>query len=152
VAAAEAAHFADFIRLEMLRQLGFHGVLCTGEQTGAAVAHIRFFALVFGPGEVVKRSRAIHVGIAHEKLLRDALQALFVGRAGILREVGNPLEEVIGQPFAFSGREGGEIFRHTVLFGSGIQDAKIRNYRSNNLSIVISLSISSRKYLFCNAG
>ncbi len=115
VTTAQTAHFADFVRLIMAEQLCAHRFLRAGQHTGAAVAQVCFFALIFGSGEIVEGSCAVNIGISDEEFFCNAGQCLVVGRAVIaLCEAGNSLEEVVGQALAFAGGQCGEIFRHSA--------------------------------------
>ena len=97
VAAAQTAHVADFVLVEVLFQLVSEGGLRTGHQANASAAGIYFFALVFGLHKVVEGGSAVGIGLAHQKLFGYALQLLFIWRTGFLRQLSQLVKQVVIQ-------------------------------------------------------
>jgi hypothetical protein len=79
MAAPEAAHVADLLGLEVLAQFVVHLVLRAGHQTGAAVAHVGFHALVLAPQEVVEAAGAVGHGLPDEEVVGHFGQGFRVG-------------------------------------------------------------------------
>ena len=72
VAASEAAHVPDLFRLEMLAEFVVYYVLRAGHQTGAAIAHIGFDALVAALQEIVEGTGAVRDGFTYEEFIRNS--------------------------------------------------------------------------------
>ncbi len=102
VATPQAAHLTDLLFFKMLSQFVLHCLLRTGEQACAAVADINLFSLIFWLGEIIERRRAIHIRIADEKFIRQFLRGFLIRRAIFLCQIGDALEEIIGQALPFS--------------------------------------------------
>ncbi len=69
VAASQAAHVADLLRLEMLAQFLVDMILRAGHQAGAAVAHVGLHALVLPLQKIVETAGAVGVRLAHEEVI-----------------------------------------------------------------------------------
>ena len=85
VAAAQAAHVADLLRLEVLLQFGLHPVLRAGHQAGAAVAHVGLLALVALLQEVVEAAGAVGDGLADQEVVGHLGMGSVAGAAVVLR-------------------------------------------------------------------
>ena len=79
VAAAQAAHLADLLRLEVLAQLRVHLALRTGHQAGAAVAHVSLLAQVVPLEEVVERGGAEGHRLPDAEIIRNGRHLVGAG-------------------------------------------------------------------------
>ena len=85
-------------------------VLRTGQHTSAAGAGKHLFPALGGVQKIVKRSRAIHIGVADQVLVRQSMKRLLIQAACLVAGSGQLLKQVIFH--TLSGRQASDILRH----------------------------------------